>query len=252
MHNYLYCDRASNSARLLAIGLGVRRIRAGSTFKVPATVINWGHSELTIGTNKVSIINPPKAVAVASNKLNFFRKLGKKVAHLLPYTEKRETALNWLDGGDRVVVRNKLSGHSGEGVVIVEPSSELPEASLYTRYIPKDTEWRIHVFQGKVIDIQRKARNRDVPDGQVNWVVRSHHNGFVYVRGDIDQYPKALIDNMCASAINVVSVLGLHFGAVDVIATKKQRHYILEVNTAPGLEGTTLQNYITVFKEILK
>lgn len=51
-------------------------------------------------------------------------------------------------------------------------------------------------------------------------------------------------------SLNAIGVIGLDFGAVDVIWNQqKQMAYVLEINTAPGLEGTTLENYIKAFKE---
>ena len=43
---------------------------------------------------------------------------------------------------------------------------------------------------------------------------------------------------------------GLDFGAVDVLWNERQQKaYVCEVNTAPGLEGITLDNYLKEIKE---
>jgi D-alanine-D-alanine ligase-like ATP-grasp enzyme len=47
---------------------------------------------------------------------------------------------------------------------------------------------------------------------------------------------------------NFAEIAGIHFGAIDIIytaATNKAR--ILEVNTAPGIEGKTVDLYSEVF-----
>jgi D-alanine-D-alanine ligase-like ATP-grasp enzyme len=45
----------------------------------------------------------------------------------------------------------------------------------------------------------------------------------------------------------------LDFGAVDIIYNAKRNEcYVLEVNTAPGLEGTTVEKYATKFASELK
>ena len=42
-----------------------------------------------------------------------------------------------------------------------------------------------------------------------------------------------------------IKVLGLDFGAVDIIYNKQEdKWYVLEVNTAPGIYGTTLDKYV--------
>jgi D-alanine-D-alanine ligase-like ATP-grasp enzyme len=44
----------------------------------------------------------------------------------------------------------------------------------------------------------------------------------------------------------------LDFGAVDVIYNRAQdKAYVLEVNTAPGLEGSTLDNYVEAIQKVL-
>jgi glutathione synthase/RimK-type ligase-like ATP-grasp enzyme len=114
---------------------------------------------------------------------------------------------------------------------------------LYVEYIKKKEEYRVHVAFGHIIDVQRKGRNRDVPDEDVNWQVRNHGNGFIYMRGGVD------IPDCCRSlALAAVESLGLDFGAVDVIWNEHEdRWYVLEVNTAPGLSGTTLEKYADAF-----
>ena len=52
-------------------------------------------------------------------------------------------------------------------------------------------------------------------------------------------------------AVNAVKALGLDFGAVDIIYNEKEnQYYVLEVNTAPGLEGTTLIKYAERFSKL--
>ncbi len=52
------------------------------------------------------------------------------------------------------------------------------------------------------------------------------------------------------AAIACMQVLGLCFGAVDVLYNEKQnKAYVLEVNSSPGLSGEeTLKRYTEEFK----
>jgi glutathione synthase/RimK-type ligase-like ATP-grasp enzyme len=121
------------------------------------------------------------------------------------------------------------------------------EAPLYTQYVPKRHEYRVHVFQGRVIDVQRKARRHDVADEDVNWKVRNNANGFIFARnGDaLGTVP----DDVLYEATKAVTSLNLDFGAADVIFNEREAlAYVLEVNTAPGLVGTTLENYTAAFE----
>ena len=49
---------------------------------------------------------------------------------------------------------------------------------------------------------------------------------------------------------NTIKALKLDFGAVDIIRAKNGKLYVLEVNTAPGLEERKLQIYADYFKNM--
>lgn len=166
------------------------------------------------------------------------------------FTTSREEAFRWLIKGNTVVERHILNGNSGAGIRLVEPNGEeeLSKAPLYVKYVPKKQEYRIHVCGGEAVDIQRKARRKDVADEDINWKIRNHDNGFIFARNEDGVVPPDVI----VQAINSVKLLGLDFGAVDVIFNdKEQQAYVLEVNTAPGLSGSTLEGYVSRFKAII-
>lgn len=241
----------SKSAKALAKSLGAKRIKhEGSKFKgrYYKKVVNWGASVVPPQVGLCDILNYPEAVAVASNKLSCFLKLSQELgvdAPIPTYTKNIEDAKKWVTGGSTVVCRSTLTGHSGAGIVVASHVDDLVPAPLYVKYVKKQQEYRIHVFDGEVLDVQRKARNKDVPDDKVNWQVRNHTNGFIFARGDANP-DKGVLD----AAVACVKALGLDFGAADVIWNEKEKKaYVLEVNTAPGLEGTTLDKYTKAIQE---
>jgi glutathione synthase/RimK-type ligase-like ATP-grasp enzyme len=241
-------NRPSNSAKDLAAMPGFLRLRLERFFKVKptSTVINWGCSTpFNVGGQ---VINKPEAISTSTDKLQAFYAMEGHVP-IPEFTEDVATMLTWCLGGATVVVRNKLTGHSGDGIVLIEKGqvntlSEAMnyEAPLYTRYIYKVKEYRVHVVAGKVIDTQQKIKdpNQDVK----TWKVRSHANGFIFARNNIVQDPSRDFIAMLA-----VKHLGLDFGAVDIIQDKSGKYFVLEVNTAPGLEGQTVTSYAKAFKE---
>ena len=52
---------------------------------------------------------------------------------------------------------------------------------------------------------------------------------------------------LCPLGVEAAKALGLDFGAVDIIE-KNGRYYVLEVNTAPRLEGYSIERYSNYFK----
>lgn len=215
-------------------------------------VINWGSSNMSEEAMKSNVINHPDAVKLAANKLEFFKAV-QEVVRVPDWTTDKEIARGWIEKNIMVFAREKLSGHSGEGIVILDCIEDFEEydhnkCKIYVSYIPKIDEYRVHVMEGKVIDIQRKAKLRHLSADDVNYKIRNHANGFVFVREGCDPNQDVL-----DQALTAVKTCGLDFGAVDVIwNAKRQKAYVLEVNTAPGLEGQTVENYAKGFQELEK
>lgn len=249
-------NKNSEGASTLAQALGARKIRhENSKFKgsPDKVVINWGSSNLPNEVEKSRVLNSSKSISLCSNKKIFFETCSKnnKIS-VPPWTTSRDEAFNWVADNKTVCARQVLQGHSAEGLVIMtknDPKS-LVDAPLYTKYIKKQDEYRVHVVKDRVVDVQRKALRSDWyddnPGSEPNYLVRNLQNGFIYVRGGINP-PKCVIDQ----ALLVVDFIGLDFGAVDVIYNKKgDQAYVLEINSAPGLVGTTVENYAKAFKEL--
>lgn len=243
----------SVSALKNALGIKAINVKGKSKFKgnPKKVVLNWGSSSMSEEANKCQVINNPDAVAIAANKKDFFEAIHDSV-QVPEFTTDEAAALEWINQGAKVVVREKLTGNSGDGIVLINSVEEWEayahkKSKLYVKYVPKKDEYRIHVMNGEVIDMQRKARNRDVYDEDVNWQIRNHNNGFIFAREGVEP-PQDVLDQSLAAVANV----GLDFGAVDVVwNVKRKKAYVLEVNTAPGLEGTTLDNYSKGLSEMV-
>lgn len=259
-------NMASESAKILAEKLRCIRIRRENSryrYKEDHTVINWGCPERPEHIPAdAKVINQFDAVKRACDKKKAFRVLSGNGIQTPDVTESKEMARAWLIGGSCVLARTILNGHGGKGIVIMESPDDLIDAPLYTRYIPKKSEWRIHVFHGVVIDATRKVLSEDHPDKEnVNWKVRNHDNGFIFQRYNPkklnpDGEPTLERDLIPASAkaqaISAVAALGLDFGAVDIIYNASmKRAFVLEVNTAPGVAETTSDIYTQFFRAVV-
>lgn len=242
--------QGSRGAKALADALGGKVLRLENSVyrqRPGDIVINWGNSR---GSARLDEMLNGEGTARASNKLYFFAMMNDHAEGIVPeyWTSKEDIP----DEAFPIVCRTVLDGHSGVGIVIAETRSELVDAPLYVKYIKKQQEYRVHVGRGQgshavyeVIAVQRKARDRNVPDHEVNWSVRNHKNGFNFVRNGFNT-PNQVTE----VARKALEVSRLDFGAVDVVYNEKQdKAYVLEINTAPGLEGQTVEDYKEFFKK---
>ena len=237
---------ASLSGKALAHSLSVLRVRPTYDAKRRDVIINWGNSIPSSILVAPHDLNKHQAIALACNKLKTFNKLnGNGFEHIPDYTAHYEEAEHWIVNGDKVYCRTSLTGHSGSGIVIASDLSELVAAPLYTKATKHKYEFRVHVFKGEVIDVQQKKKRLDFNSPSSG--IRNHSNGFIYARADIG-IPECVL----SASVDAVNHLGLDFGAVDVgYRERDNRAFIFEVNTAPGLTGTTLVKYTQAFNKYL-
>lgn len=228
----------SISAKRLARSLGILRVRPTYNARRKDVIVNWGSSTPPHFRWMEQDLNKPHAIALASNKLHTFAELVCKGFSYLPqFTTEFEDAEDWIDNGHTVYCRKLLSAHSGNGIVIADRVDQLVKAPLYTVKTKHKDEYRVHVFKGEVLDVQKKKKRFGFNGTSSG--IRNHSNGWVYARSDV-----AIPDMLCPIAIQAVNLLDLDFGAVDIgHKVNEDKFFVFEVNTAPGLEGSTLDKY---------
>ena len=237
----------SQSAKKLAQALNTKRVYPNRNYQQTHKhlIINWGNANTPFWIRYRSLIlNNPCCVKLAINKRNTFEELSRYEVSIPDFTEHKETAKSWIEQAHKVVCRQTLTGHSGQGIIIANTVEELVDAPLYVKFIKKDKEYRVHVFNGKVIDYQLKKKKHNYEGGLYG--IRNHLNGWIYARTDV-VLPEAIANE----SIKAVAALGLDFGAVDICTGLDGHVYVFEVNTAPGLFGTTLEKYKQTIGELL-
>lgn len=229
-------------------------------------------------------LNKPENVALASDKLRTLTRLTERGVPTIPFTTDAEVASDWdapvyvrhvLNGHsgegieifDNVVsedTRNQVDaltdiedrlieiGHGdiaehvrtalesleeGDGI-------ELPDAPLYTRKVHNNGEYRVHVFNGRVIDYRKKSRHIDDEPTPEQSNIRTLGNGWVYRQSNLRRLER--IEQLALSAIGA---LGLDFGAVDIINDENNNAMVIEVNTAVGADSVTTNSYVTAFSD---
>lgn len=137
-----------------------------------------------------------------------------------------------------VVVRELTQASEGRGITICDKNNCVIEAPLYTEYIPKKKEFRVHIWDNEVIDVQEKRKKRDFEDER-DTQVRNKANGYVFCRINVVEP-----DDLRGLALAAVGAIERTSGAVDVIWNERlNKCFVLEVNSRPGMEGQTLEKY---------
>ena len=248
----------SQSAKALAakltdrLGLKVRRVRHDGNYRTRprSLVINYGSGSVGSIGSLGKWVNNPAHTNGAGNKLAAFQRFKAAGVVTPEWTTDRGEALGWVRDGACVVCRTVLNGHSGRGIVLANTEDKVAHCQLYVKYKKKRKEFRVHVFQGKAIDVSEKRRRRVEQREAVEFdgYVRNLANGWVFCRDNVVE-PDGLRD----AAVSACAALGLDFGAVDIIWNERENKcYVLEVNTAPGLQGTTLENYANAIANWIK
>lgn len=243
-------NQGSESARDLAKLLGCLRVKPDGNYapQIGHHLLNWGYSGTPEWMQRaqargVRVLNAPARVNVAGNKLSTFNVLQANGITIPEFTTDMNQARRWVDQGNTVLERHELRGNSGAGIRIVNLDddrmpSHITQAPLYTKFINKTNEFRVHVFRGQVIDyVEKKRLPQDRRPVNFNKYVSSTHQGWVFQRTNVLE-----LANVKQVAIDATRALGLDFAAVDVVYSDGIA-YVLECNTAPGLGGVTLMKY---------
>lgn len=242
----------SKSAKDLTRELETRRINLYTRVYRPTEadiLINWGNASEyahSLVPRVGKIFNSPEHVAKAVNKIKFFEVCKKNKLKCPEWTTDHATAVRLARDHD-IVVRSLITANSGRGITLVrQGAQEVPRGKLYTVYTPKKIEYRVHVCGGVVFDVQQKKLRRGTENP--NFQIRSWDNGWIFAREGV-RAPKVVTDLAIAS----VKALKLDFGAVDIGYNElKKQATVYEVNTAPGLEGTTLDTYTRTIKRMVE
>ena len=250
----------SQSARLLSSTLNTKCVRVNGLYRHKKTdlIVNWGNSRIAnwMGPEVVRqhMLNKPQYVSLASHKIKTFQHLSENMADCLPdWTTSQAKAASWLskpkygESLNAVVVRTLTQANSGRGIVLAKTPDEVVPAPLYTRYKPKKAEYRVHVSaRTGVFDVQQKKKRSDAVNESHNAYIRSYDNGWVFCRENI-KIPDVIKE--CAE--RALLALHLDFGAIDIGYHDKYGVCIYEINTAPGIAGQTLSNYVNMIKQHL-
>jgi len=227
---------------LIVRGHDVKELKVSNSTYTPLPgdlIIKWGVS------NKYYEGQLNENTRNASNKLTCFQRM---VRNGLRWTTNIEEARSF----PLCYCRTLLSSSKGRGIIVAQSPAEVVPAPLYTKGIKQvEGEYRVHIFKGQVIDFAKKMKMRtdrlEEEGITLNPLIRNLDNGYVFGREGV-----TLHEGTIRVAIEAVEDLELDLAAVDVVRSSYSGDsFVLEVNTAPGMEGSTVLKYASAIEGLI-
>ena len=248
MNYLLYCPESSVTGRTLLDALKEQDVDIKGGTKIPegelGVLIRWG-SMAPVERKPRRVINQMRAIRAASNKreaLDTMRLAGIRVPDVFMPQDVGNLPYPLLGRKDHHVGANDI--------ILCLQKRDFDRAvaegvTHFTKYIPTKAEYRVHVFGDAIIKTSQKILTE--PNQALQPWIRNLGAGYTFRQPEL-----RLSGAARGMAIDAVNALGLTFGAVDVIVGDDDQPYILEVNTAPGLQtDTSLEVYLEQFKAVL-
>ncbi len=178
------------------------------------------------------------------DKLTQYKWFKEKGLSALEFTTDILQANLWVDADQTVFGRKYLNSSCGKGIVIFEKSSpnapyQIDYCPVYTLYKKKKREFRVHVYKNTVVSVVEKRKKKDWAD-QRDTKVRNLANGYIFCQ-EVTNEPEGLRE----LAIKAAAVSPSDFRGVDIGYNEKNNDlFIIEVNSAPGIQGSNLNKYV--------
>jgi len=130
------------------------------------------------------------------------------------------------------VLSRRFHHHAGRDIRYCRDfaAARLATQDFFTQIVPSRTEFRVFVYRRRHLGSYEKVKVRRFGTKRFG---RSYRNGYAFQLVPAERLNRESIDLACRA----VEALGLDFGAVDVLLGTDGHCYVLEVNSAPGVEG---------------
>lgn len=208
---------------------GIKIMTSGDNLPEGNVIFRWGCTANLPKHNMT--INKADAIHAVFDKRTFRMKMSEEGLSPVSYGDFG----SWLDYPNfhneptewivRPAQHTRSEGlHFCKSVKDVYSATQQYKDYYISKYIKKDSEYRVFFCQGRILGVIRK-----IPEDKeaISWGC-VEEGDFKYV--DWSEWPLAATQ----MALDAASLSGLDFGAVDLICDST-RPYILEINTAPGL-----------------
>lgn len=179
------------------------------------------------------------------DKLTQYRWFQQQGLSALEFTTAQIIAVGWLEEpGNIVFGRKYLNSSCGKGIVVYDHQGDFAQLDnpcpVYTKYKKKKREFRVHIFRDKVVSVTEKKRRAGF-EGTRDTKIRNLANGYVFCQS-VSNEPAGLRELALAAS----KVSPSDFKGVDIGYNEKNNDlFIIEVNSAPGIQGSNINAYVS-------
>lgn len=162
------------------------------------------------------------------------------------FTESLDEALEWSLQGHTVMARTKTKGQTGSGIFVCLPQVDAFDfaepVKVFTKYISHKREFRVNLFKGELVNVREKKKKTGFKGGDFH--IRNLANG--YTTAKCSSYPNQIVDiakqaSLCSSS----DLIGVDIGYNEL----KDFAFVIEVNSGPSIEGSSVQDFVEAIKK---
>lgn len=277
--NFIPYNKASASVKVLRQAINgvtlssqsprLERLFNGDRATNNHVFIKWGKTAHDTQLNSLDnrdgvLLLNNKDLSNYTNKRKFFEMLsGTGVVPYLPqvFNTRNDALLFWNSRAREaaeneiiLVERQSLTDSGGNGIkFLTRRVGPTDRGMLWTSYIKKKHEYRVHASKTGIIAIQKKflplgVASSDEHTRQTQFSLRNYNNGWRYQLSSLEDTPQCVLEavnRFINSGKNIAD-----FCALDIIYNEASRTaFILEANTAPGVSSPLTDKYVEYFRE---
>ncbi|MDA3908197.1 MAG: hypothetical protein PF437_03845 [Sulfurimonas sp.] len=252
-------------------------------------VLCWGTKTKKVTTFKGNkVYNHPDNIRTNRDKLVALTKMQKAGCNVAKFTA-NSVDIGKKDLAFPIIARTRFH-QGGAGFWTCLNKDHIDQAikegaEYFQSYINVRTEYRLHIVNGEVVYAVKKMARDNLREAFVNYykehvenyakkqnkmvdaptldlvlnrmarkmatsidmTTRSNTRGWKFSKVLPNKLNKELKDE----ALKCVKTLGLDFGAVDCCLDDNNKAWVIECNTGPGLEGSSLKAWVTALKNLV-
>lgn len=258
----------------------------------PCTCICWGcKTQENVKIGKLTILNHPDKIRDNRNKFKTLQTLRSAKINVANFVA-AGSVMAELDRNTPTIMLplvGRTNYHQGgKGFWTCLTKGQVKRAmdqgaQYFQNYMDVKTEYRLHIFNGIMINAQKKTERTNMAEAFAEQHAERIKNNaekkgqkldnntmkaILQDLGKRQEHPDQIIKSNTRGwkfsqvktvrpeleqlAINAIKTVGLDFGAVDCCILEDGNVAIIEVNTGPGLTGSSFDAYIKAMKDYLK